>query len=103
VAVLGQPPAGTILIRTGAADILRLGGETVVVRNGHPLMAQVTGTGCLSGALIATFLALGGDKLTAAAAALVVYGVCAEIAAETARGPGSFAASLMDAIANVEP
>ncbi|MEC5325545.1 hydroxyethylthiazole kinase [Aurantimonas sp. A3-2-R12] len=103
IAVLGEAPPGTIVIQTGASDLVRLAGRELAIRNGHPLMAAVTGTGCLSGALIASFLALGQDRLTGAASALLFLGVAAEIAAETARGPGTFAAALLDAVANATP
>lgn len=102
IAVLGKAPSGTIVIQTGASDLIRLGERKLAIRNGHPLMAKVTGTGCLSGALIVAFLALGHDRLTSAAASLLFFGVCAEVAAETARGPGTFAAALLDAVAAVE-
>lgn len=101
IAVLGNVPPGTIIVQTGAADLLRLAEKRIAIRNGHPLMAKVTGTGCLSGALIAAFLALGEDRLISAAAALCFFGVSAEIAAEMARGPGTFASALLDAVANV--
>ena len=102
IAVLGNAPSGPIVIQTGASDLVWLGQQKLAISNGHQLMAKVTGTGCLSGALIAAFLALGEDPLTSAAAALCFFGVSAEVAAETACGPGTFAAALLDALANVE-
>ena len=69
------------------------------IRNGHGLMAQVTGMGCASGALIAALLALCANPMLAAVSGLAAIGVAGEIAAETARGPGSFAAGILDALA----
>lgn len=103
MAVIGEAPAGTVSVTTGAVDRLVLDGRVIAVSNGHPLMAKVTGTGCLAGAVVASFLALGQDRLESAAAALMAYSVAAEIAAETARGPGSFAVALLDAIADLMP
>lgn len=103
MAVIGKAPAGTVRVTTGAVDRLHCGARALDVGNGHPTMAKVTGTGCLAGAFVASVLVVGDDPLTSAAAALTVYGVCAEIAAQTARGPGSFAVALLDAIANVTP
>jgi hydroxyethylthiazole kinase len=74
----------------------------VRVRNGHALMAQVTGMGCASGALIAAGLAVTGRPLLAAVSGLAAIGVAGEIAAETARGPGSFAAGILDALAALD-
>jgi hydroxyethylthiazole kinase len=88
----------TLTIKTGAHDRLTDGTRTVSVRNGHRWMADVTGTGCLSGGVIAAFLAIEPDAMAAAAAALVTTGVAAEQAAEHARGPGSFAVAFMDAL-----
>jgi len=41
------------------------------------------------------------DRLVAAASALSVYGLAAERAAETARGPGTFQAALFDSLYNL--
>ncbi len=88
-------------IQTGASDLLSKGGKSIRVDNGHPWMAQVTGTGCLSGGVIAAFMAVEADALTAGASALLVVGVSAEMAAQHSRGPGSFGIALLDALAAV--
>ena len=92
-------PAGTVSVRTGEADRVACGGKRLTVENGHPLMARVTGTGCLSGAVTAAFLAVEDDAFVAAASAMLAIGVAAEMAAEAARGPGSFEPALLDALA----
>ena len=66
-------------------------------------MAQVTGTGCLSGALIAAFMAVEPDRLKAAAGALLTSGIAAEIAAERSSGPGTFEVAFRDALAALRP
>ncbi|GGE15420.1 putative hydroxyethylthiazole kinase [Aureimonas endophytica] len=93
----------TAMIETGAADRLRLGDRALTLHNGHPWLAAVTGTGCLAGALVAGFAAVEADPLAAGAAGLAVLGIAAERAAERARGPGSFAVELLDALALLEP
>ena len=65
-------------------------------------MAHVTGMGCAAGALIAALLAIGANPLQAAVSGLAAIGVAGEIAAETARGPGSFAAGILDALAALD-
>ncbi|PYE41386.1 hydroxyethylthiazole kinase [Rhizobium sp. PP-F2F-G20b] len=100
MALIGETP-GILRIVTGPVDLLQLGDASVEIGNGHPFMAQVTGTGCLSGGVIAAFLAVEPDALAAAAAALTVTGVAAELAAPHARGPGTFAAAFLDALATV--
>lgn len=94
---------GLLKIKTGPVDELRLDQDGVSVLNGHPLMAQVTGTGCLSGALIAAFMAVEPDRLTAATGALLTSGIAAEMAAKRSSGPGTFEAAFRDALAALRP
>jgi hydroxyethylthiazole kinase len=95
---------GTVVAVTGPVDHVSDGDRVVAVRNGDPLLATVTGTGCMSTALTGCFLAAEPrDPLTAAAAALVAFGVAGEDAAAGARGPGSFHVALYDALYNLEP
>ncbi|MGN7292898.1 hydroxyethylthiazole kinase [Rhizobium sp. SAFR-030] len=92
----------SLRIQTGPVDLLEDDGRRVSVANGHAWMAQVTGTGCLSGGVIAAFLAVEPNALTAAAAALATTGVAAEVAAAEARGPGSFEPAFLDALAALD-
>ena len=93
---------GAVIALTGEADLVSDGARLVTIRNGHSLMAQVTAMGCAAGALIAAALACAGDALTAAAAGLGALGIAGEIAGETARGPGSFAVGILDALAGLD-
>jgi len=89
---------------TGAVDHVSDGERSLSVANGHELLAAVTGTGCMSSALTGCFLAAKPDApLEAAAEALAAFGVAAEDAATTARGPGTFHAMLYDALAALDP
>ncbi len=95
-----------VVIITGKEDVVTDGTATFVVRNGHPVLTQVTGTGCLLSAVVGAFLAAsGGAWLEAAAEALSFYGVAAEIAEERTRpqGPGSFQAEFLNQLALVTP
>jgi hydroxyethylthiazole kinase len=51
---------------------------------------------------MAGFAAVEEDPLVAAAASLAVAGIAGEIASETAGGPGSFAAAMLDALARLD-
>jgi hydroxyethylthiazole kinase len=74
------------------------------VANGHPLLATVTGTGCIASALTGCFAAVNaGRPLEAAAEALVALGVAGEDAAQNSRGPGSFHVALYDALHGLSP
>ena len=68
------------------------------LRNGSPLMDRVTGMGCAVSALLGAFLAVEPDPYLATVAALLVAGVAGDVAAETARGPGSFVPAFLDAV-----
>ncbi|MBV9115188.1 MAG: hydroxyethylthiazole kinase, partial [Hyphomicrobiales bacterium] len=87
-----------VVALTGASDTVSDGTRLITVRNGHGFMAQVTGMGCAAGALIAALLASGAAPLQAAVSGLTAIGVAGEIAGETAGGPGSFAAGILDAL-----
>jgi hydroxyethylthiazole kinase len=89
---------------TGAVDHVSDGERVLAVANGHGLLASVTGTGCMSTAVTACFLAAKGEApLEAAAEALAAFGVAAEDAARDAKGPGSFHVGLYDALAALDP
>jgi hydroxyethylthiazole kinase len=95
---------GLVASVTGPVDHVSDGGRTLAVANGHPLLASVTGTGCISSALTGCFLAAKPEEpLEAAAEALAALGVAAEDAAEGAGGPGTFHARLYDALAALDP
>ncbi|USG68385.1 hydroxyethylthiazole kinase [Brevibacillus ruminantium] len=93
----------THVVITGKEDIVSDGSQTCLVKNGHPLLTQVTGTGCLLSSIIGAFLAVEKNVLLAGASALVTYGVAAQIAAEKTRqqGPGSFQIELLNQLAMV--
>jgi len=95
---------GLVASVTGPVDHVSDGGRTLAVANGDPLLAAVTGTGCISSALTGCFLAaLPEAPLEAAAEALAALGVAAEDAAAGADGPGTFHARLYDGLAALDP
>jgi hydroxyethylthiazole kinase len=95
---------GLVASVTGPVDHVADGERTLAVANGHPLLAAVTGTGCISSALTGCFLAAKPEEsLEAAVEALAALGVAAEDAAAGAAGPGTFHARLYDALAALDP
>jgi hydroxyethylthiazole kinase len=95
---------GVVASVTGSVDHVSDGETVIAIGNGHPMMAMITGTGCMSSALTGCFLAVDRDApLEAAAAALVAFGVAGEEAAKGAKGPGSFHVALYDALAALDP
>jgi len=90
---------GCVVAVTGAVDYVTDGRRVLTVSNGHPLMATITGSGCMSTTMVASFLAVQPDALLASAEALAVFGIAGEDAAVRASGPGSFHVGLYDALA----
>ncbi|MDC4232337.1 hydroxyethylthiazole kinase [Actinomyces sp. B33] len=93
---------GGVVAVSGAADAVVSADETIRVAGGSEMLTRVTGGGCSLGAMIACFLAAGrsagvGDA-DSVAACHVAYSAAAEIAAEGAAGPGSFAPRFLDAL-----
>ena len=70
---------GAVVAITGAIDIVADAHKAYVLRNGHPMMSRVTGTGCMLTAMIAAYLVANPDHpLEASAAAVCAMGVCGE-------------------------
>ena len=95
---------GCVVAVTGPVDAVSDASTTLRVANGDPLLATVTGTGCIASALTGCFAAVNrDDPLAAATEALVALGVAGEDAAAGSRGPGSFHVGLYDALYALSP
>jgi hydroxyethylthiazole kinase len=93
--------ACTVVI-TGREDIVTDGSKVYTVKNGHPIMANVVGTGCMAASVIGTFCAVEKDYALACACGLACYESAAEIAAAASRGPGTFKEKLFDAVFSLD-
>lgn len=98
-----------VVLMTGKTDLVSDGCRTYAISNGHPLLGEITGSGCTLGTTIAAFAAAeknrdqearGGDMLLAALAGCVVFELAAERAAarEEVRGPGTFVPAFIDEV-----
>ncbi len=94
--------AGTIVALSGGTDMIADATRMVAISNGHPHMARVTAMGCAASALMGGCIAVSDDRWAGAASALLILGVAGEIAAGQSRGPGTFAAALIDALFNLD-
>lgn len=98
---------GGIAAVTGAVDIVTDGDRAFCIRNGHPMMKQVTGTGCQLSALTAAFVTANPDTpLEAAAAAVCAMGLCGELAYKrmsSADGNSSYRNYIIDAMYRLTP
>ena len=93
---------GGSAVVSGAVDYVSDGSRLAEVRNGHPLMGRITGSGCMATATVGAFLAVEPDPFLAATEAMIAFGIAGEIAAERSGGPGTFRAQLMDAAAALD-
>ncbi|RRD66386.1 hydroxyethylthiazole kinase [Comamonadaceae bacterium OH2310_COT-174] len=98
--------SGAVVAVSGPVDFLTDGQRQIRLANGTPLLTKVTGGGCALGSVMAAFLSLANSRaehLPLAAAAVLVYTIAAEMAAEQVarqqQGPGSFAVQFIDRLA----
>jgi hydroxyethylthiazole kinase len=94
---------GVVASVTGVVDHVSDGGRSASISNGDPMLAAITGTGCMSSAITGCFLAVAASPFDGAVEALVAFGVAGEDAARDAKGPGSFHVNLYDALAALDP
>ncbi|HEY5561483.1 MAG TPA: hydroxyethylthiazole kinase [Clostridiaceae bacterium] len=91
----------TVVAVTGKVDYISDGTGVITLNNGHEMLSNVTGTGCMSTSLIGTYCGVTKDYLVAAAAGIITMGIAGEIAHNNLignEGSGSFRVKLMDAI-----
>ena len=84
----------TVLLITGATDLVTDGRRTLGVANGTPLLGRLTGTGCMVGALAGTWHS-SGEPFAAAVLGTVYMGLNP--------GPGTFHVHLLDALGSLTP
>ena len=86
---------GAVVAATGAIDIVADGARVYLVRNGHPMMSRITGTGCMLSEVVACFAGANPDRLLeSTAAAVAAMGLCGELAWADVSGKGGGTASL---------
>lgn len=98
---------GAVVVMTGAIDLVADAHKAYCIRNGHPMMSAITGTGCQLSALIAAFVAANaGHPLEAAAAAVCAMGLAGEVAHARLTpqdGNASYRNYIIDAVYNMTP
>lgn len=98
---------GAIIAITGAIDIVADSQKAYCIRNGHPMMSSITGTGCQLSAMTATFVTANpSEPLKAAAAAVCAMGLAGEIAHKRLTpmdGNSSYRNYIIDAIYHLTP
>ena len=96
---------GAVIAITGAIDIVADENQAYCIRNGHPMMSKITGTGCQLSAMTTAFIAANPDhKLEATAGAVCAMGLCGEKAygrMGALDGNASYRNYIIDAVYNL--
>jgi len=105
---------------TGAVDWVSDGKNVVSLKNGNPLLGEITGSGCMVGTSVATFCGAlsmvanaeskknplaDGDMFVATVAGISAVAIASEIAAlrPDVQGPGTFLPALIDELSKLTP
>lgn len=90
-----------VIVITGEIDIVANKNKAYIIKNGHPMMTKITGSGCMLSSVIGTYC--GANKellLDSTAAAVCSMGYCGELAYQKMRisesGTASFKTHLID-------
>lgn len=97
---------GCVIAITGKTDVVSDGQQLCLIDNGHRMLADVTGTGCMTTSLVGTFCGASKDYYTAAVAGIISMGLAGEFAQASLRhgeGIGTFRTRLLDSIYNLTP
>lgn len=92
---------GAVILASGREDLITNEKEAYLVSNGVRMLSQITGTGCMQGAICTAYLA-GGKPAAAALLAATMMGIAGELAGFECRGPGSFQRELLDWLYTME-
>ncbi len=98
---------GAVIAITGAIDIVADAKSAYIIRNGHPLMGKITGTGCMLSCVAGAFCAANPNALLdAAACAVAAMGLCGELAykktEETKGGSATLRMHLIDVMGKID-
>ncbi|UUI04002.1 hydroxyethylthiazole kinase [Oceanobacillus jeddahense] len=90
----------TAIVITGKTDVIYADQKLIYNQTGHPLLANITGSGCLLDSIVAACLTTSYPISEQLRSALSFYGLAAERAAEQpyVHGPGTFLPHFLDAL-----
>ena len=93
---------GAVIAMTGATDVIVDASRACIIRNGHPMMSRITGSGCMLSAMTTAFVAANpGQTFEAVCTAVIAMGLCGEIAygrLGASDGNSSYRNYLIDAV-----
>lgn len=85
-----------VIMATGVIDLVANASACYALYNGCEMLSKLTGTGCMIGGMVATYLSVGSPLESSLLAALMM-GIAGE-ACVNAKGNGSFRVALLDAL-----
>lgn len=97
---------GAIVVITGARDLIVYKDQIALVRNGHPKMAEITGSGCMLSALLTAYLSANKENMfDATIACLCHMGIAGEYAerlvSKEGKGNATYSNYLVDFIGTI--
>lgn len=90
-----------VIVVTGKQDVVTDGEVLITIDNGVELLKCVSGTGCMTSSLIASFLGSGANSLDSALYGVLSMGISGELAKPKSEGFGSFKVNLIDEVSNL--
>ena len=87
-----------IIVATGAIDYISDGETVIKIENGTDKLKAITGTGCMTGSLIGSYLGVTEDKLQAAIMGVLSMALAGELTNKYNLPIGSFKVELMNNI-----
>ncbi len=92
-----------VAMATGRVDYVSDGRRLIAIEGGSELFKYTTGTGCMLGSVVASFMSVNKDFLKASGEASLVFKRAGEVAEVIAgRNPASFRVELVNAIHNID-
>lgn len=93
----------SIIAITGPIDVICDENNAYYCLNGTKAMGKITGTGCMSAGVLASYLVANPEnKLEAVAKSIAAIGLSGEISEMNAQGTGSLHIGLIDAMSNLD-
>jgi len=98
---------GAVIATTGATDLVVHHEKAYIIKNGHPMMSKITGSGCMLSAVIGAYCGANPEQLIdSTAAAVCVMGLSGELAYQktiaTGGGTSSFRTHLIDYVSKLD-
>lgn len=97
---------GAVIAITGEVDIIADKDIAYVVKNGHPMMGKITGSGCILSGIIGAFIGANPENIQdAVLSAVCVMGICGEQAylkMTKSEGNATFRTKLIDELYRID-